>query len=66
MKKPYITESDDGSIMIEFHKKDRRFCICLEKNLSESSWNYVSYHDVMECEELPENMIKFLKEFDEG
>jgi len=66
MKMPYIYKTDDGSIMIEFIKEDRRFNICLEKILEESSWNFVGKtgeHMHMECDLLPEKMIKYMKMF---
>jgi len=66
MNIPHVTQGEDGAIWIEFSKNDRRFTIVIEKDITQSSWNYVSYHGTMECENLPEAMIKFLKEFDEG
>lgn len=63
MKKPYITECEDGSILIEFIKEDKRFSICLEVNLDTSSWNYIDSRYIVGVGELPEKMIEFLKEF---
>jgi hypothetical protein len=66
MKMPYVNKTDDGSIMIEFIKEDMRFNICLEKDLKESSWNFVGKtgeHLHMECDSLPEKMIKYMKMF---
>jgi len=66
MKIPYVYEADDGSIMIEFIKEDKRFNICIEKDLKESSWNFVrkiGEHMDTECDSLPDNMIKYMKIF---
>jgi hypothetical protein len=72
MKIPYVNKTEDGSIMIEFVKEDRRFNICLEKNLKESSWNYIQKgkHLSAISNPLPTDMMNYLKVFfgddDEG
>lgn len=63
MQKPIITEHEDGSIDICFLKESARFSICLENNLSESSWNYVDKNWDMQCDLLPDKMIEYLEKF---
>lgn len=66
MKKPYVTESEDGSIWIEFTKDNKRFFITLENNLDESGWGYVSKENGdldMECDSLEPRMLEYIKKF---
>ena len=66
MNKPFVTELDDGTILIEFIKDDRRFGINLENDFSESGWYYASKEMAggdMNCGEFSEEMIASWKKF---
>ena len=63
MQKPFISENEDGSINLEWIKEDKRFTICLENDLQESSWNFVSKNYDFAGYTLPEKMIEYLNKF---
>jgi hypothetical protein len=63
MHKPYIFQGKDGSFLIEFSGENSKFIISIEKDVNESGWSYANLNYEMECGDLPEDMIKYLKKF---
>jgi len=57
--KPHIAHCDDGSILFEWIAKDRRFGICIDANIKDSSWFYVNKDGVNECGDLPEELLSY-------
>ena len=60
---PYDHFSEDGTLWIEFNKDDKRFYICVENNLEDSSWGYVDKTGVMIAHDLEPEFLKYLKKF---
>lgn len=69
IKAPLVTTSDDGSINIEFIKKNCRFCIFIENKIEDSFWFFIDANGnrttETEYEQLPPKMIEYLKKFSE-
>jgi hypothetical protein len=65
MKAPGILVGEDGSIVIEWIKKDRRFAIYIEADPTESSWYYVEKGKDPEGDLLPIEIVEALKKYKE-
>jgi hypothetical protein len=68
MIKPHITECEDGSIVIEWIKKDKRFGIAIEHKPEQSSWFYASKGNKPEdwesaCNILSGDLVEYLIKF---
>jgi hypothetical protein len=61
---PIVYTGDDKSILIEWVKDDKRFGICIEYNIDDSGWYFVSKNiEESVVNALPEDFTKYLKKF---
>jgi len=60
---PHAHFSEGGTLWIEFNKDDKRFYICLEENLEDSSWGYVDKTGEMVAHDLEADFLKYLNKF---
>jgi hypothetical protein len=62
--KPIINKCEDGSVLIEFIKKDWRFYLAIEKDLKESSWGFCAREGKLknwsESGDLSESFLKLV------
>ena len=61
--KPHIFTSEDGSVVIEWIAKDRRFALWLG---GEPCWTYVNKDGTIESGELTSDVITVLKQAKEA
>jgi hypothetical protein len=64
MQKPHIIENEDGSIVIEWIKKEKRFGICIENDLRQSSWYFASKENPeleMACNQ--DEIVEYMKKY---
>ena len=62
MKVPHVSV-DNGSVLLEWIKKDSRFMIGVEKDSEESFWSYVNTNGTDASGYFPAEMLAWLAKF---